>query len=569
MIAEEKMSYLFLQSVGEKRIQELELLRGSPFFVHCELELTDGSGKHLDLYIGRFGFFEEQIYSWVAPVATIRFDAPGEVSYQTPKGERRHALMRTKEQFMVVDGRIVFYAREELGHSRELVHQEHFTRKEGFVLPEIVAQMERAQDAVIRAHHVGPFAISGPAGSGKTTLALHRVAYLTQAPDTAEFYPGHKSVVFVQDNGTKDYFTHLLPELGITNVAITTFAEWAMKTLDLPGYYGYAYTERFGGGELNEDRYELAKLRALRQSKPARFTEAGYKLLWTHYEKHFNPADKLLFAWQTADKLLDRFDLTIMLRSLLATKKKFVMEYESYYSKNGAELKKMKEKREIQYNLVVVDEFQNYLPESLAVLQRCAEPERRTMLYVGDLAQRVRLGTVQGWEELGETIHTDRRVVLEKVYRNTKRILEYIRALGYAVEIPASLREGELVREVECGSPTEEIAYIKKLLATKSEGLIGVLAKNADYLEPFRETFRRSERVHVSTMAEAQGVEFERVVIVGIRPDLFSTAYARALGPDFEATKARIYRDLLYVALTRAMNELHVLGRCSLKEALL
>ena len=45
-------------------------------------------------------------------------------------------------------------------------------------------QMEKAQDQVIRAHHAGPLVISGPAGSGKTTLALHRVAFLTQSPET-------------------------------------------------------------------------------------------------------------------------------------------------------------------------------------------------------------------------------------------------------------------------------------------------------------------------------------------------------------------------------------------------
>ena len=162
--ANEKMAYLFMRSVAGRRVDELTVLFHSPFFMYCELEYED-SRKQVNLYIGKFIFIEEDIYSWVTPVATVRFESPGRVSFQTPKGETRHAVMVKKEQFIVVDGKVLFYAVEELGKPRELIHQEHFTRKQGFVLPEIVAQMEKAQDAVIRAHHVGPFVISGPAGS--------------------------------------------------------------------------------------------------------------------------------------------------------------------------------------------------------------------------------------------------------------------------------------------------------------------------------------------------------------------------------------------------------------------
>jgi len=101
----------------------------------------------------------------------------------------------------------MFFSKEVEGRARELIYQEHFTnRKTGFMLPEIVAEMEKSQDQVIRAHHEGPLVISGPAGSGKTTLAFHRVAYLTQAPDTALHYREDSIIIFVQDNGTKEYF---------------------------------------------------------------------------------------------------------------------------------------------------------------------------------------------------------------------------------------------------------------------------------------------------------------------------------------------------------------------------
>ncbi|HNW09616.1 MAG TPA: hypothetical protein PKM52_03475, partial [bacterium] len=111
-----------------------------------------------------------------------------------------------------------------------MIYQEYFsTRKTSFILPEIVAQMEKAQDQVVRAEYGGKLAITGPAGSGKTTLALHRAAYLLQSPETVDKLDANQIIVFVQDDSTRDYFSHLLPELGINDVEITTMASWARK----------------------------------------------------------------------------------------------------------------------------------------------------------------------------------------------------------------------------------------------------------------------------------------------------------------------------------------------------
>ena len=88
-----------------------------------------------------------------------------------------------------------------------------YARMKGFfVLPEIVSQMEKTQDIVIRACYKNPLLISGPAGSGKTTLALHRIAYLLQAPDTNIIYDTDPAVVFVQDDKTKEYFSKIMDE---------------------------------------------------------------------------------------------------------------------------------------------------------------------------------------------------------------------------------------------------------------------------------------------------------------------------------------------------------------------
>lgn len=195
--------YLDLRDQGIERQEELKKLFGSPYFIRCDV-VYKKTGERKTLYFAKHYFTEENIYSWVAPASVIRFEKPGPASYKLPDKTIEHVELLRKEQYMIVEGKVLFFAVEEGEKPRELIYQEHFSRKTGFVLPEIVGVMEKAQDKVIRAHHSGPFVISGPAGSGKTTLALHRVAYLVQSPDTGEYYPGKSIIVFVQDTGTKE-----------------------------------------------------------------------------------------------------------------------------------------------------------------------------------------------------------------------------------------------------------------------------------------------------------------------------------------------------------------------------
>ena len=175
--------------------EEMAQLAQSPYFSRLDLEFQDAPLR--PYYIAKYSASELGIYSWTAPIATLRFERPGPVSYEPPEGHREGRMVR-RDQYMIARKHLNFMTTEVVGGERELVYQEHFSvRKNGFVLPEVVAQMEKAQDQVIRADHRGPFVISGPAGSGKTTLALHRVAFLRQTPETSELYPAESILVLV------------------------------------------------------------------------------------------------------------------------------------------------------------------------------------------------------------------------------------------------------------------------------------------------------------------------------------------------------------------------------------
>ncbi len=515
--------FMNIRANAQDREVALEHLDGSPYFMKCEV--IDEKGEKKDYYIAKHQFYDQSIYSWVAPVAAIRFEDPGEATYKIPNGTVRKVTITQKEQYMIVDGKVLFYAQETKDKPRELIYQEHFTRqKTGFVLPEIVAQMEKAQDQVIRAGHIGPLVISGPAGSGKTTLALHRVAYLTQAPGTDVLYPAKSIIVFVQDTGTKEYFNALLPGLGIHNVQITTFYEWGLKILNITDHL---YTEGYGNNDEEKDIYEYQKIQALREKPIPSWNKDIYRTLKSNYGTYFSKNTLILFEKQKKEKILDRFDLTILLQAYLKKHKKFEIrrDYQTFV-KNDLVTKT--EKTLITYTLVIVDEFQNYLPEQLQILNSCLNKETKSSVYVGDIAQQVKLGTIKNIEDIGEFIPVERKIRLNKVYRNTKNILRFIQNLNYTIEIPDGIKEGPIVIEKITKSKEEEIKHIQEIIPKYTEGSVGILAKNGAYLQEFKEEFTDYKNVHILTMLESQGVEFDIVFIVGVSKKYFEVTHQNA-----------------------------------------
>jgi len=540
---EDQNVFANMQEDAFNRIEELKHLYGSPFFVKCEVEILSTKEKKI-LYFAKHHFTEEKIYSWIAPIATIRFEKPGQVQYRLPNGVMEKLILNSKEQYLIVDGKVVFFALENIDKPRELIYQEHFSaKKEGFILPEIVAVMEKAQDTVIRAHHIGPFIISGPAGSGKTTLALHRVAFLVQSPDTAHLYAEKSIIVFVQDNGTKEYFSHLLPELGIKNVKITTFFEWGMEIL---GIDNAVYIDRRGIDENDKISKTFERLKQLSSKDIPSWSET----------KKFLENNKAIG--------IDRIDITIALMSFLNHYKRIEIKQKFNAVVKGKIVKKTRTNI-LKYSLIVMDEFQNYMPEQINIINTCLDENTNSAIYVGDIAQQIVYGALRSWDQIGLNPNSEREVRLHKVYRNTNQILKYIQTLGYKVEIPNEIKEGKEVIEYALSNEQDIIAQIDNSLKN-SKGLIGVIAKDIEELKYIQNHFKDEKRIHITSMAMSQGVEFDIVYIIGIDNKFFIAENTNNYDDSFMQERKRITKDLLYVALTRAISELYIIGSVKLSE---
>lgn len=551
VILSDAIAQQILMAHNLDQIENLKQLFPSPYFTRCDFGIND---ELKTMYFGKFSFSDENIYSWITPAAALRFENPGVASYSRPDGLVQSGIVERKDNYMIVDGKIIFLSTESIGHARELVHQENFTKqKSGFILPEVIEQMEKSQDQVIRAHHDGPFIIAGPAGSGKTTLALHRVAYLIQSPETSEFYRPETILVLVQDSGSKKYFSQLLPDLGIKGVSIVTFSEWSMKVLKLEDH---SFLTDYKISEEEKIKYEYSKLQALNNLPESDYSNNIYRILEKAYDQYFNQEQKIILKWQKENKLLDRFDLTILLSYYKKQHGQFNIENEYYEQLSNGSYRKRKMSFSAQYNLIIVDEFQNYLPEQLAILNSCINPRLKSLVYVGDLSQQTQLGTVRSLASVGIEIDKERLVRLEKVYRNTKEILNYIKKIGYQIEIPSQIKNGDPVVETKLNGQINEIEFIQNQLNTNTVA-VGILSRHKDYLTPFKNAFQDNAVVHCLSFYEAQGVEFDCVFIVGdtnLKPN-----YAN-ITLELAEEIAAIEKDLLYVALTRAISKLYILS---------
>ena len=551
IILSDAIAQQILMAHNQDQIENLKQLYPSPYFTRCDFTIND---EQKIMYFGKFSFSDESIYSWITPAAALRFENPGVASYGRPDGKTQTGLIERKDNYMIVDGKILFFSTESTSHPRELIYQEKFTRqKSGFILPEVIEQMEKSQDQVIRAHHDGPFIIAGPAGSGKTTLALHRVAYLIQSPETSEFFRPETILVLVQDSGSKKYFSQLLPDLGIKGVEIITFAQWSQTILKLEDHNLLTDYET---SEEEKIKYEYAKLKALSELPLIDYNNNIYRLLEKIYDQYFTPKQKNIFTWQKQKKLLDRFDFTILLACYQKQHGQFKIEKEYYEQLSDGRHRKRKISFPAQYNLIIVDEFQNYLPQQLAILNSCINPRLKSLVYVGDLSQQTQLGTIRNLASIGIEINQERLVKLEKVYRNTKEILNYIKKIGYQIEVPDQIKNGVPVVEKELENIPSEIEYITKQLTEKNVA-VGILSRHKDYLAQFKEHFKNDHTIHCLSFYEAQGVEFDCVFIVG--PTKTPAVYA-GVTTELMTEISAIEKDLLYVALTRAISKLYILS---------
>ena len=204
----------------------------SPFFGRVDFRY-DGDDEPEIFYIGIGNFAERPgelplIYDWRSPVSGLFYDFDrGPASYLAPGGEMTGEIC-SKWQYKIRDGKMIYGFESDVKIDDDILKAELGSNGE-VQLKNIIRTIQKEQNAIIRNTSDRIMVIQGAAGSGKTSIALHRIAYL--------LYHDRKnlkssSVLVLSPNGVfSDYISHILPELGEENIREMSFDLFAYKRL--------------------------------------------------------------------------------------------------------------------------------------------------------------------------------------------------------------------------------------------------------------------------------------------------------------------------------------------------
>ena len=219
-------------SNNDKEIEDLEMkakyykklykIQNSPYFGKITFEDDEGNK---DIYIGLTYLTKDEdnvIYDWRSPVCSIFYDYEhGKCSYSAPGGIIE-GYLHNKRQFSIENSKIKRVFDSKLTIQDEML-QEVLTRKNNDYMKNIVNTIQAEQNAIIRNVEDKNLIVQGIAGSGKTSVALHRIAFLLYK---IKNLTSDKVLIFAPNHIFSEYISNVLPELGEENTKETTFSDF-------------------------------------------------------------------------------------------------------------------------------------------------------------------------------------------------------------------------------------------------------------------------------------------------------------------------------------------------------
>jgi len=233
----------------DRRLKELTALKSSPYFGRIDFSEEDYGIN--EMYVGRFGVTPENTYEplivdWRAPVASLFYTGSlGEAFYDAPK-EKILVNILAKRQFIIKQEKLIGMFDSALDVKDEIL-QMVLSSNAGEKLKDIIMTIQKEQDELIRQPRLQTIVVDGVAGSGKTTIALHRVAYLLY---NYRKILEDKVLILGPNNVFMEYISSVLPSLGESGVKQTTFRDFAFDILELKEIMSLKeYMEKVLGGE--------------------------------------------------------------------------------------------------------------------------------------------------------------------------------------------------------------------------------------------------------------------------------------------------------------------------------
>ncbi|MBQ6449196.1 MULTISPECIES: RNA polymerase recycling motor HelD [Niallia] len=218
----------FLQ-LATTELNILKRILDAPYFARIDYQMKGKSHKDV-YYLGKTSLYEKDtqkpiIVDWRSPIANVYYDGRlGEVAYEVNE-ETIEGYLSLKRQFKIEKGKLNHYQDIDLTTTDELL-QQSLAGKADQRLSEIISTIQAEQNEIIRADLNRPIIVQGAAGSGKTTIALHRISYFIY--NYARYFQPEQLMIIAPNNMFIGYIAEALPDLGVEKIRQTTFLDYVL-----------------------------------------------------------------------------------------------------------------------------------------------------------------------------------------------------------------------------------------------------------------------------------------------------------------------------------------------------
>lgn len=604
--------------------KRFEKMVDAPFFGSIEF-IYSGEDEPETFYIGIGSFSEKAgrvplIYDWRAPVSSLFYDYDkGPASYDAPGGTMEGEIT-SRCQYKIRKGRMVYEFESDVKVDDDILKAE-LGKNSDVKLKNIVRTIQKEQNAIIRNTKDRVLVIQGAAGSGKTSIALHRIAYLLYH-DRQRL--SSSNVLILSPNSVfSDYISHILPELGEENIQEMSFDLFAYRELrdtaeDCEDRY--VFLERQIRGEINEEEmsryrykqsnryiYDMEGFLIELEDRLVNLKEIGYnKHVWTQdelrilfYQKFASIpvlsrldviCEYCMDEFETMHRDLsedEKLELQEKFNRMYVTKdiyviyswfleeigyphlkhlplEKRVLSYEDVYPILYLKYRLIQTNAHKQVRHLVVDEMQDYSYLQFVLLEKLF-PCSKTIL--GDRAQTIDEKQQDVLRFLPEILGKDTHIIeLNKSYRNTIEIAGYAAQIAEVDGIEYISRHGKPVSFCEIGN----------IRSFRPDGTVEWKLK--DLLEKIDVSIEGYETAAILTMTEEEAMAvFSEISKIqpevsyidrdsqAFKKGITVTTFYLAKGLEFDQVfviggdkASPLYKQYHYIAATRALHELYV-----------
>ncbi len=222
-----------LQDELDKSIKRYTLQKNNPYFARIDFKL-DGKQKTQNIYIGIGTVTDDQklyVADWRAPISSMYYDYNLGQAQFSIDGQPYQGQLTLKRQYKIENGQLLSYFDTDLTINDEIL-QEVLSHNASSKMKQIVSTIQKEQNKIVRQEKNENILIQGIAGSGKTSIALHRAAYLLYKHRGQ--IKSSDILILSPNNVFSSYICEVLPQLGEDNLVETTFAQIARSELKRP-----------------------------------------------------------------------------------------------------------------------------------------------------------------------------------------------------------------------------------------------------------------------------------------------------------------------------------------------